>query len=439
MKYLVFSVSFFVFLNLQAGINYYGYDHTEAQLQFTAYIEFSNYQRKPSEAQVRKGIDAQLSHMYGTMENSWYKGVPNEDYAISDIQFQSNENGIYRFTYNYKGIVVIQNNENQQYPIILPVNPMQVYNESLKSMRRGTNPCTDSHYQEEGDFWYFWSPYRSGCKLIEGKDFFVVSAEVLRQSNTSTTYPEYQRLIKNNEIKISIIFGLYDSENSIDPNKSNDENIDTFHYVKQSLIEAGYQSAVYTDIEKQKLFKAKANSFYLEDLTKTVNIQGRDLKLTVQISIVDSELSFSSKAFHHVYKDALENSSVIIYDGHSGLGGNLNVSYIESYREFKIKLDKNQYQILFFNSCSSYPYYNNDYFYMKSNSINKKGTKNLDIITAGLSTSVSGSEDANLALIMAIDNWAQGVKSTSYQELINKMDTGNMLGVNGDEDNPTAP
>ena len=96
--------------------------------------------------------------------------------------------------------------------------------------------------------------------------------------------------------------------------------------------------------------------------------------------------TYQGRAFHHFYSQSLSSASVVIYAGHSGLGEYLSPEAIYRRSGLKLNLPKERYQILFFNGCNSYPYYNLEYFAKKSTEQDPNGTKNLDIITNGLPT-----------------------------------------------------
>ena len=107
---------------------------------------------------------------------------------------------------------------------------------------------------------------------------------------------------------------------------------------------------------------------------------------------------------------------------------------------FKFRFDPNRYQIFFFNSCSSYTYYNTLYFNRKRDGrrgLDAKGTLNLDILANGSSTEFGVETD--LDLVKAVILWARIGQWTSYQTLARRLDVGNLFAVNGDEDNPTQP
>jgi hypothetical protein len=68
---------------------------------------------------------------------------------------------------------------------------------------------------------------------------------------------------------------------------------------------------------------------------------------------------------------------VIIYEGHSGLGGNLNIPELEE-KAGKFQFPKKK-QIFYFDSCSSYSYYLDHFNAYKTKT-------NIDVVTNGLSS-----------------------------------------------------
>ena len=68
-----------------------------------------------------------------------------------------------------------------------------------------------------------------------------------------------------------------------------------------------------------------------------------------------------------------------------------------------------------------------------------RGSSKLDIITNGLATKFSAIATSDFILINAVADWAQNLKTWSYQEIVSESDSFNLYGVNGDEDNATSP
>jgi len=152
--------------------------------------------------------------------------------------------------------------------------------------------------------------------------------------------------------------------------------------------------------------------------------------VTISILLSDSSVGTSDATCVNYFSEALSNSQIVAYDGHSGLGGNLE------YDRFDLGKLSNQYQIFFFNGCSSYPYFNQMYFNQKP-----AGKKNLEIITAGLPTLTSTSTTNMMAFL---NPFIHG-RIHSYQTLMRSIERSNgeestyLMGVNGDEDNRFRP
>jgi hypothetical protein len=134
--------------------------------------------------------------------------------------------------------------------------------------------------------------------------------------------------------------------------------------------------------------------------------------------------------FHRYLVPALEEADVLVYDGHSGLGGNLDLATLPT-----IRFNPDKYQIFFFNGCSSYPYFNGNFIEAKG------GTEMLDVITSGLPTFT---HTAGPNMVAFLDNFLEG-KTQSYQTILSELERSNgdeesyLTGVNGDEDNDWRP
>ncbi|HEY8077552.1 MAG TPA: hypothetical protein VIF62_25675, partial [Labilithrix sp.] len=104
------------------------------------------------------------------------------------------------------------------------------------------------------------------------------------------------------------------------------------------------------------------------------------------------------------HRDAIRNSDVVVYNGHSYIGyGPLDPS------NFRPETFSPGYQILFFDSCVSYNYYEQDFFKLKPG-----GSKNLDMITNGIEAPeyLSGAMDGKFIAKLLDGSMA------SYQDLL---------------------
>lgn len=408
---------------------YVGSNSTEAQLEFNGVVEYETA-RNPQERTLRNVIESQLEHIVGPMSLVKYTAVPKGDHTVSDVKILSKSGTKLSIGYKYKGTIVLQNGPKETYDIYLPVNPKKIY---AASMVGNENPCTDEHYQSEGDFWYFWSPDRPGCMLKEGKDYTIVKAKIQRYTNTKLSYPEYQNLPdEKGNITIHVLFGMDDPSLERNPLKSSDINAYNYRTFRNYLIKNGYKATQWTDAQVKSVAKTlDGTAPFVETIKKG--------KLVYRFFYAPTGIDEDALGFHWFYKDAMENASIMMYEGHSGLGGHLDLESIEENLGEPIKFNTKRYQIFFFDSCTSYRYYNTQYFDRKVTTKDPKGTKKLDIFTNGLSTAFDAMPDASAALAVALEkaiNYAEaGNGFVSYQTLAKQIDSNNLFGVNGDEDN----
>lgn len=408
---------------------YVGSNSTEAILEFNGTVELESL-RSPQEKTIRSVIESQLEHIVGPMSLTTYKAVPRGDHTVTDIKILTRSGNTLSISYKYKGSIVLENGPKETYNIYLPINPKKIFSAGLIGK---TNPCTDHHYQSEGDFWYFWSPERVGCKLKEGKDYLIVKAKVQRFVNSELSYPEYQNLPdEKGNITIHLLFGMDDPRKDRNPLTSDDINAYNYKTIRDYFIKNGYKATRWSDAQVDAIAKTlNGDTPFVETLQKG--------KLVYRFFFAPTGINEDSLGFHWFYKDAIENASIMMYVGHSGLGGHLDLNSIEYNLGEQIKFNKARYQIFFFNSCTSYRYYNSAYFARKVSDKDSKGTKMLDIFTNGLSTYFSEMPNSNIALITAVEkslNYAQNNnKFVSYQTLAKQIDSENLFGINGDEDN----
>ncbi len=420
---------------------YVGSNSTEAVMTFRTEVQITS-EEKPTAAEVNEAIDRQVQHLHGTMTVASAKAVPKGDHSVTGKTVPKKvSKDVWSVTYNYKDTIILENRkpDSKTYNITLPVNPSAVYAASLVGNK---SPCSDEHYNSEGDFWYFWNPAQFGCELKKGKDYVVVAANVTRQPNTKVSYPEYKRLVSKNEegeneVLVYVFFGLDEATHGHDPLTSSDVNALNFRTIRNEILRNGFSKKKWTDDQVKAVAQtAEGKLPYVEDLYKDVN----GVKLNLRFFFGETGIDENSTAFHWFYKEALENSAIMIYGGHSGLGGHLALESIEQNLGERIAPSRTRYQIYFFDSCSSYTYYNKDYFGRKATTRDPQGTKNLDIFTNGLATLFSSMPNSTNKIIFAVEaaleSAFKGTGLVSYQTLAKEVDDDNLFGVNGDEDNP---
>lgn len=400
---------------------------------------------------IDEQVHSQIMHLFGAFKMYFYKGVPKLgngqklDYLGSVYNEQTNEHIL---TYQYLGYAQVDEQYEGVVKLPLPRRPDSIYKKGKRGLSK--NPCTDKHYNSKGDHWYFWNLFNYGCFLQAGVDYDLADVEFTHMPSTMSTYPEYDRLLQTSsdsdlkELPIYIFFGTAKPKSSVPIDlkgvkylEDNYKKLKVFlknkGFTQTSKIQYGVTSTLHT---YQRLMPQSGVVAVIKVFFGNTGI--------VETAVAD---------FHKLFKEALEKSSVMYYVGHSGLGGNLDLTSIEA-NVGKITPPKDQYQIYFFDSCSSYPYYTQMYFDKKVGAITKdgtvdtSGTYNLDIVTNGLETYfVRASNDFESFVSSILDVYEKQVYK-SWQEIVDDLHFvslkkasimgGQMLAINGDEDNPTT-
>ena len=437
MKTLTFALLLLSF-SAWSQEKYFGARSTEANLKFEASIQIETSRSltletlngsTPKAREIQSSVDYQLEFLIGHFQSESflgtfrYPGVLGDKHKVKFIAMEPRVGNHQFVRYRFEGksvfhTKVFERAGSVSVPLRLPANPYTLYK---KGNVGGKNKCTDEHYDSEGDFFYFWDPDKKGCPLKgNAVDVLRIEGRLDKLSNTVSTYPEYDRLYNNDELNISVFLGYIDDEPKV--SRTKDDAYLTYKEITAALKAGGYE------VVEQKNFKTLN---YLSKLEKTFRNQlGVVQKVIVNVLLSDSSTGITDKTFTEYFAHALKTSQIVAYDGHSGLGGNLE------YDRFSIGKLPNFYQIFFFNGCSSYPYFNSMYFEQKP-----AGKKNLEIITAGLPTLTSTSTTNMLSFL---DPFING-RVHSYQTLLRSLEKSNgeeetyLMGVNGDEDNKYRP
>ncbi|MBI2608092.1 MAG: hypothetical protein HYW47_00645 [Deltaproteobacteria bacterium] len=476
MKYM-FRIGIFILCLIPfLSHSYYGLRSTEATLTFSTVLEALasdiNFLKlnEGDRHETLPIIEQQLDYLVGAFQSEsfykefGYKGVLGENHHYK-VTFKKIENTSdpqrKKIHYDFEGTVVFDKEAFggksykraiRKVPIKLPLEPDKIYDLSFS---KKFNPCTDREYNSKEDFWYFWDPDLPQCRLKKDNINVVrTQGRLKRKKSTKLSYPEYDKLYSDNgngeTLDIALFFGYMDDvdvhnfENSKRvKRRKKDDAYKAYRTIIKELQSRGFKKIV-----EKELFRVYRdgnrdgkNSFaqglnFLTQLEKTSTSKLKTpLNIRIQILLTDTSIESKDYTFHYYVKPAFENADIILYDGHSGLGGNLDLTS----RDFQdIQFNKDKYQIYFFNGCSTYPYFKGQFFTKKG------GTHNLEIITSGLPTYSTTSVPNTFAFL---DYFLEG-KTRSYQKILQNLTQSNfeeeedliyLMGVNGDEDNIWKP
>lgn len=433
---------------------YYGRNATEALLSFRAAVDVPFSPRATLADLNREGrlrqealsrLDTQIQHLMGTFQSVsfqqtfGYPGVLGEAYNVRFLSITSGSLAGRRVLhYDFKGRVVFhkgafRSGAERRVPVRLPLSPDLIYDMGIV---RGANRCTDPHYSGEEDFWYFWDPELRGCPLAGGSPAILTTVGALQPiPNTQLSYPEYDQLFGpngNGDLVDAWVFIGYinDIDNYRRVNRR-DDAVRALKFVDQDLRGRGFVLTEHRDAFREYADGRRVQGInYFKVYERRVRTLGRDVVMRVNVLLADTDVGSRDRTFHRYLVPAMERGDIIIYDGHSGLGANVDLATLPN-----IRFNPRKYQIMFFNGCSSYPYFNGAFFRAKG------GTQHLDIVTSGLPTF---SDSAGPNIVTFLDRFIDG-EPRSWQKILSELEVSNgqngtyLTGVNGDHDNRWRP
>jgi hypothetical protein len=284
------------------------------------------------------------------------------------------------------------------------------------------------------------------------------------KTNRGDSFPEYDRLYKGGvvpgKLVIGLVNGIIDHENheNVTDDSGFGEWIDTLkevmdeHPGKFKIVKTEPQvdllnykigaktvSLTFEDIIKWKSeFGSLGSGLTNDEFNQLVKQIGERIdqhwitfEMPAKVKIgseserdldIQIRTFFGSGSGIEPFKNAIKNSDVFLYNGHSFIGfGPLDP------KNFTKADFPSSYQILFIDGCVSYNYYEKDYIPLKEG-----GTKNLDLITNGLE---APSFRSGFALGRFIATLTNG-KQESYATLLQAAsDTDELRVVDGELDN----
>lgn len=402
---------------------FFSHDVKEAEFTVQAYTFFGKSKGKPSEDVMKNDIAGKVRYMMGKMRRSapsisaMYPKYSTKILSVTETDSQ------FRVDYEVSGKGVFKPNLTN-YDFYIPIMASTLHS-------KANGRCSEAvpELVGESNFWYLWEPTLSSCPLKKNVDYVKVNSQLRFLPSTTLTFPEYDRLVKNGNILITVIHGLTDYNlPQKPPQKSDDFTAGMYLKQRKTLIDQGFTARAWSESEIRQFYNpSSARLPFVEDFVLKAKLG----TVTVRMFFGNTNLEYDSAGYHAFLKKTLMESGVFIYNGHSGLGRNMNLSSIEALRGYKYALSPD-YQIYSFGSFIPYSYYPDLFFKMKANVNDPQGTKNLDIFTFGDEAFVDNTNA--YYLVNAVVQYAQSGAKKSYQQILKG--TQFYLSILGDEDNP---
>jgi hypothetical protein len=279
--------------------------------------------------------------------------------------------------------------------------------------------CGRNEYGQE-TFWHDWNPKAEGC-AIDDADVMRASAKVTpHPKETKNKYPEYGEMWKDGRLDVVAIFGIIES----------DRPSDMGYGEARSFLESSKR--LLSDVSVRE--NAKSASI-LKDTTltgkATVGGQRRDVKVDV---IVVEELQRAGDDFDERYDALSGQADLILYNGHAGLGKNVNSLGRRG------KVPKGKYQLMLLNGCQTFAYISTTIFDRRiatnGADVDPNGTRFLDVVGNALPGFASNLASMSNVLFEA------AIKADTprhYNEILSEMPESHIVVVFGEEDNQFEP
>lgn len=335
--------------------------------------------------------------------------------------------------YLYRGLWIVDKDQPEAFALPVPLSK-----EGLRSPR--WKSCTDSDPEHQTDwfYWYFWDPSRPGCDHREGKEYQTVTVKLGEETTNETeSYPEYSRLLRDGQLRLTFAFGYV--QNQADPRPETDPDAGVREYrdfvaeVRRSygsfLSETKILQGEYRGASRPEKVIGRRFSGTIRGVPVTVNV--------VAAAGVD-QMELFAKSFAH------DHDGFFGWFGHSRVGSGFDA---EAFWRMKIDHPEYysvtpEYQIVYWGGCNSYSYYTLPFFEFKelvANGADPGGTKGLDIIANGLPSYFHFNADNAAIALRHLLAWE---RKASYQKIVGELEARAqregidvLVAVLGDEDN----
>lgn len=342
----------------------------------------------------RMGINSDYIHGIGGPKSQ------SEILILSEEVFEKNNKSMIRIQYKNSGQMILHKKAAEKvlsrglFHVPLPTNPFKIYRKK----------CTDSHYDTFGDYWYFYDPYREGCERLSQEPYAQDVEVYVKKAKTRNIQRSAELPLLRGDNGNGDLFSIYLIHGFAEDKKDKeDDGRLNYQIAHEYLLEKGFT------VERLK----KSSPYPLNLYKKTVTLStGETINIEIKSLLVDTELGSKSKVFAEFFKQAVASADAIIYEGHSGLGGNLNIPELER-KAGKFNFP-NKKQIYYFDSCSSYSYYLDHFNAYKTKT-------NIDVVTNGLSSYFHTSP----LVLKEFLNYLVGSDNRNFQwmTILNKMES----------------
>lgn len=364
---------------------------------------------------ARRAIATQLQYIQGALTSDVRGNAQAGMPGLSNV-VEREEGDLKRITYEATLPVIWPKNlaAPTTYPVALPKDTTQL----AAFNRKYDGSCGRNEYGQD-TFWHDFHPKAAGCTL-DAADVMQATATVApHPKETRGRYPEYDKVWADDTLDFVAVFGIISS------NTPEDEGART----REMLLAEAQRSlrdAVRTD--------APETRGILKDSTVSgkITIGGRERKVNVT-GILVQEVSSAGSAFDARYETVTASADVVVYEGHSGLGKNINAL------GSNMGATAGKYQLVYLYGCQTLGYLG-PAMHDKRVALNgaerdPDGTKFLDVIATAL-PAYGDNGRSTLGLYRAMLDTGS---PKTFNDLLGTISSSHLAVVFGEHDNDYQP
>lgn len=308
----------------------------------------------------------------------------------------------------------------ERYAFVLPRDVSLPGQEAFFRKYKDTCVDADAHDVDLDSMWYYYRP--RNCEL-DAADVVRTEARVtVSPVNTTGKYPEYDKIWEDGELRVVAIYGKDKKE----AKTAADVGIASYNGFVE-LIRDTYREVTVRTTPAPVPDRPGIRSPDVE--FEMTFADGR--RLHVAALLVD-EVSSAPESFFERYGELSTRADLILYNGHSGLGANIqtlawNGSWV-----------RGQYVIVYMNGCDTYAYVDSALAdaHAAVNEDDPHGTKYLDIMMNALPAPFGIVDDPTPHLIEAL---LQRDDPLTYEQIFERIIREPVVLVSGEEDNTFEP
>ncbi len=275
-----------------------------------------------------------------------------------------------------------------------------------------------------GNFWYHYRPAQSGCVLADA-DVVRLTASVKRSTlNSSGKYPEYQRVWEDGRLSVVAIFAK-DQPTAT----TNDVGISAFNeFVDETRLRL--RGSNFTNYAERVSPSTTASGVVGDDVTFYAERPlGGEVVVT---ALLVNKMATEGAAFTKRYNELSSAADVIMYNGHAGLGAN-----VQALAQKGTWVPR-KYQVFLMNGCDTFAYGDQTLENTRKlvNPDDPSGGKYMDQITNAMPAYFSSLTTDAMALFDAL---LADTQPASWRQVVGGFDDVQVASVTYEENNVFTP